>query len=75
MFNVCFEIEKETDKAVYVCTRMGCANNTTKHQWLPKSALKIDTYVATINPVTNEPETYGKRVVGIAEWLARKIRV
>lgn len=73
MFNVCLEIVKETDKAVYVCTQMGCAINTTNYQWLPKSGVKIDTYVATINPVTNEPETYGRRVVGISKWLARKV--
>ncbi len=73
MTKVCFNVEKETNKAVYVCVQMGCALNTTKYQWLPKSAVALDTYVAIVNPVTNSPETYGKRVVGVADWLARKM--
>lgn len=69
-----FLIELETEKAVYVCTQEGYAPNTTKYKWLPKSACEIQTFVQTVNPVTNKPETYGKRVVGIEEWLRRKIK-
>jgi hypothetical protein len=69
-----FTIEKETDKAVYVCTHEGYAPNTTRHKWLPKSACKIEVFVQTLNQATNEPETYGKRVVEIESWLAKKIR-
>lgn len=66
-------IEKETEKAVYVCTQQGYAGNTTRYTWLPKSACKIEEFVQTVNPATNKPQTYGKRVVAIAEWLWRKI--
>lgn len=69
-----FIVERETDKAVYVCTQMGYAQNTTKYKWLPKSACKIQKFVQTVNPATNEPETYGKRVVEIANWLAYQIK-
>lgn len=65
-----FAVERETDKAVYVCTQAGYANNTTKYKWLPKSACKIEEFVQTVNQATNEPETYGKRVIEVADWLA-----
>lgn len=67
-----FTVEKETEKAVYVCTQQGYANNTTSYKWLPKSACKIEKFVQTVNPVTNEPQTYGKRVIEVANWFARK---
>ena len=69
-----FLVERETEKAVYVCTQVGYAPNTTRYKWLPKSAIKLETYVATVNPVTNEPETYGERVVEVADWLVKDIR-
>lgn len=68
-----FRIEKETEKAVYVEVKLGECQNTTKYKWLPKSACEIQEFVATVNAL-GEPETYGKRVVEIEEWLARKIR-
>lgn len=67
-----FPIERETEKAVYVCTRVGYAPNTTKYAWLPKSACTIEAFVQTVNAL-NEPETYGRRVVAIESWLAQKI--
>ena len=69
-----FPIVMETEKAVYAEVQTGWAPNTRKYKWLPKSACEIQEYVATVNPVTNEPETYGKRVVAIESWLARKLR-
>ena len=68
-----FRIEMETEKAVYAEVRTGWCQNTTKYKWLPKSACEIQTFVQTVNAL-GEPETYGKRVVKIEEWLARKIR-
>lgn len=73
MRKVSFEVERETEKAVYVCTQVGYAPNTTHYKWLPKSAVKIETFVQTVNPCTGEPKTYGKRVTEIADWLAREI--
>lgn len=72
--SVDFEIIKETDKAVYVCTQVGYGYNTTHYDWLPKSACEIQEYVQTVNQATGEPETFGKRVVAIALWLAKKIK-
>ena len=69
-----FVVERETDKAVYVCTQIGYANNTTKYKWLPKSACKIEEFVQTVNQATNEPETYCKVVIEVANWLAYKIK-
>lgn len=74
MLNCEYRIEKETEKAVYAEVQTGECQNTTRYMWLPKSAIVIDTYVQTVNQATNEPETFGKRVVGIESWLAKKIR-
>lgn len=74
MTSCSFPIEKETEKAVYCEVRAGWAPNTTKYVWLPKSACEIQEYVATVNAATKEPETYGKRVVAIKDWLAYKLR-
>lgn len=68
-----FRIEKETENAVYAEVKTGWCANTTKFKWLPKSAFEIQKFIQTVNAL-GEPETYGKRVVGIEEWLARKIR-
>ena len=68
-----FRIEKETEKAVYAEVKTGYCVNTTKYKWLPKSACEIQTFVSTVNACTNEPETYGKRVIAIEAWLASKI--
>ena len=68
-----FPIVMETEKAVYAEVRTGYCPNTTKYKWLPKSACEIQTFVQTVNPFTNEPETYGKRVVAIEKWLLKKI--
>lgn len=68
-----FIVERETEKAVYVCTQVGYAPNTERYKWLPKSACEIQEFVQTFNSVTNEPETYGKRVIAIEEWLRKKI--
>ncbi len=72
MLDVEFTVERETEKAVYVCIQEGYALNTTRYTWLPKSACKIEEFVQSVNPVTNEPQNYGKRVVEIADWLARR---
>ncbi len=69
-----FRIEKETEKAVYCEVKTGECRNTTKYAWLPKSACEIQEFVQTVNQATNEPETYGKRVVAIEGWLARTIK-
>ena len=68
-----FRIEKETEKAIYAEVKTGECQNTTKYKWLPKSACEIQKFVQTVNAL-GKPETYGKRVVAIEEWLARKIR-
>lgn len=68
-----FFVEMETDKAVYVATRIGEANNTTNYNWLPKSACEIEEFVQTVNAI-GEPKSYGKRVIAIEQWLARKIK-
>lgn len=68
-----FRIEKETEKAVYAEVHTGWFVGGKKYKWLPKSACEIQTFVSTINAYTNEPETYGKRVIAIEAWLARKI--
>lgn len=68
-----FRVEKETEKAVYAEVITGYCANTTRFKWLPKSACEIQTFVSTFNACTNEPETFGKRVVAIELWLARKI--
>lgn len=68
-----FEIIKETEKAVYVCTQVGYGHNTTHYEWFPKSACEFQEFVATLDAFDN-PATYGKRVVAIADWLAKKIR-
>ena len=69
-----YEVLEETTKAVCVCTQLGYAPNTTRFKWLPKSACKIEEFIQTLNQATNEPETYGKRVVEVASWLAKEIR-
>ena len=69
-----FTVERETKKAVYVCTQQGYAPNTTRYKWLPKSACKIEEFVQTLNPATNEPATYGKRVIEVEDWLARNLK-
>lgn len=69
-----FLIERETEKAVYCEVKTGEARNTTKYAWLPKSACKIEEFVQTVNAVTGEPQTYGKRVIAVAKWLARKLK-
>ena len=74
MIKVNFLIERETEKAVFCEVRSGYAHNTTRYAWLPKSACEFEEYVETVNPVTNEPKTYGKYVSAIADWLARKLR-
>jgi hypothetical protein len=74
MISCNFLVERETEKAVCVCTQEGYAPNTTYYAWLPKSSCKIETFVATVNQATAEPETYGKRVVGIECWLIKKIK-
>lgn len=68
-----FRIEKETEKAVYAEVKMGWCHNTTRYMWLPKSACEFQEFVATVNAL-DEPETYGKRVVGVETWLMAKIR-
>lgn len=68
-----FRIEKEKEKAVYAEVKMGECNNTTKYNWLPKSACEIEEFVQTVNAL-GEPKSYGKRVVAIEQWLARKIK-
>ena len=68
-----YRIERETEKAVYAEIQTGECNNTTRYSWLPKSAIEIETFVQTVNQATNQPETYGKRVVKIAQWLYKKI--
>ena len=65
-------VEKETEKAVLI--DIATRNFETKLVWVPKSACKIEEFVATLNPCTKEPETYRKRVVKIAPWLERKLR-
>ena len=69
-----FPIAMETKKAVYAEVKTGYSIYTTKYAWLPKSACEIQTFVQTVNPVTNKPETYGKQVVAIEAWLAKKLR-
>jgi hypothetical protein len=73
MLSCDFRIEKETEKAVYAEVKTGECQNTTHYRWLPKSAVEIATFVQTVNQATNEPETYGKRVVAIKSWLAKAI--
>ena len=65
-------VEKETEKAVLI--DIATRNFETKLVWVPKSACKIEEFVATLNPCTNKPETYGKRVVKMAPWLERELR-
>ena len=67
-----FAVVEETEKAVLADVSLRNFGNTLK--WLPKSAIKFETYVATLNPCTNEPETYGKRVVECADWLVKKLK-
>lgn len=71
--SVDFYVDKETEKAVYVCVKEGYAPNTTIYKWLPKSACEIEEYVSTVDAF-NQPKTYGKRVVAIADWLEKKIK-
>ncbi len=73
MVKVDFRIERETEKAVLAEVKVGECINTTKYKWLPKSAIRVETFVQTVNQATNEPQTYGKRVVEITEWLAKQI--
>ena len=68
-----FRIERETEKAIFVEVKTGECINTTKYAWLPKSACEIETFVQSVN-MLDEPETYGKRVVGIEAWLMKKIK-
>lgn len=72
---VCCEyyVEKETAKAVFVATQIGECHNTTKYNWLPKSACEIEEFVQTVNAL-GEPQTYGKRVIAVEQWLLRKIK-
>lgn len=64
-----YDVIRETEKAVYCCTKYGRGSD--HHEWLPKAVCQIGEYVATTDYQSN-PETYGKRVTGIAEWFARK---
>ena len=66
-----FPIEKETEKAYYVQTKSGNCSNVERYAWIPKSACKVQEYVATYNAL-DEPETYGKTVVEVAEWWVIK---
>nr|DAR59232.1 MAG TPA: hypothetical protein [Caudoviricetes sp.] len=71
MLSCDFRIERETEKAVYAEVKTGECGNTTRYQWLPKSAIEMETFVQTVNQATNKPETYGKRVVAIESWLKK----
>ena len=71
---VSLEIEKETEKAYFVQIKFGNCSNVEKYAWIPKSQCKIQEYVATYNAL-NEPETYGKRIIAIAQWLASKYKI
>lgn len=65
------EIVKETEKAVYCCTQVGEAFNTTYYKWIPKSVCEFRQFVATYNAL-GEPETYKTDVVAVKEWFANK---
>lgn len=69
---VVFSVERETEKAYEICTQVGHGLNTTHYKWVPKSICKTESYVATVNPCTNKPETYGKRIIEIADWWCFK---
>lgn len=72
MESVSYVVERETEKAVQICVFEGHFEWQSKYIWLPKSACEFQEFVATVNPCTNQPETYGKRVVAVAKWLAYK---
>lgn len=67
-------IERETEKAYYVQIKDGECHNTMRFAWIPKSACKTQEYIATYNAL-NQPETYGKRVIKVAEWWAHKNKI
>lgn len=69
---VIYGIEAETEKAYKICTQVGYAQNTTRYAWVPKSICKTEQYVATVNPFTNKPETYGTQIIEIADWWCFK---
>ena len=69
-----FEIIKETEKAYFIQTKFGNCSNVEKFTWIPKSVCETTEYVATYNAL-NEPETYGKRIIKVAAWWARKNRI
>lgn len=71
---VCYAIERETEKAVYCEVKTGDCHNVCKSIWIPKSVCEMQTYVATTDYKDN-PETYGVRVVAIADWFMRKNRI
>ena len=71
---VSLEIEKETDKAYYVRIKSGECSNVERYTWIPKSQCKIQEYVQTYNALM-EPETYGKRIIALARWIANKNKI
>ena len=68
-----YQIMRETDKAVYVEIYSDWARNT-DCLWIPKSLCEFQTYVETTDYKDN-PETYGKRVVAVADWFLVKNKV
>lgn len=67
-----FAVERETENAYEICTHSGWVHSGTKFKWVPKSICKVEKVVSTVNPVTNEPETFSTRVIEIADWWCYK---
>lgn len=68
---VSFGVYRETEKA-YEIEVSSAMSIKERYIWVPKSICKTERFVATVNPVTNKPETYGTRVVEIADWWCNK---
>lgn len=67
-----FVIERETEKAYLAQVRTGYCQNTQREKWIPKKCCVTQCYVATVNLITGQPKSYGKRIVEIKDWFARK---
>lgn len=69
---VSFVIDKETEKAFYCQVRLTHFDRPEDYRWIPKSVCRVEEFVATLNAATNKPESYGKRVIEVADWWVKK---
>jgi hypothetical protein len=70
-YEINFPIIRETDKAIYVQTQVGCASNVDHFMWIPKSVCVIEKDYC-VGKDEHGNEIYEDKLRAVAKWFARK---